>query len=98
MDLPMRGGRSMTDVEATNAYRASIGLPPAIPIPQWFIDQQIWDAGDQTMAEWLTESGPGWARIAETHMRCLGHIDRSLRKALRHGWINPRGLPHNRPA
>jgi hypothetical protein len=82
----------MYDLGPTNAYRATLGLPPMGPIPQWFIDQLIWDAGDGALAAWLVQSGPEWARIAETHMRCLGHIDRSLRKALRKGMIHPRGL------
>ena len=77
-------------IEHTNQIRACQGLPPAEPLPQWFIDMysnELLD--DDAFAAWLAGCGQRWATIAEVHVRCLGKVDRSLRKALKRGWINP---------
>ena len=85
----MRQHTTNVVVHTVEYVRMTYRLPPLAPPPQWFVDQHASDMDDQSLAEWLTGCGPKWATIAETHMRCIGKIDQSLRKAIRRGWITP---------
>lgn len=70
-------------------WRIDNGLPPP-KIPQWYTDLYAVELlNDEEMVKWLWECGPSWGTIGDTHMRCLGRIDPSFRKAIKRGLINP---------